>query len=81
MEESAAGGFSVSGSHEGAGVEKGIICIEDNKPDAIKAMEEASKPYPGSRSRFCLTAILGVAKSKLIEAVLGRGSSTSGASA
>ena len=31
---------------KGAGVKKGIVCIEDNKPDAIKVMESAISPFP-----------------------------------
>ncbi len=73
MEESAAGVvFGFRALMKGAGVEKGIICIEDNKPDAIKAMEEASKPYPELEVAVLSHRYPRGGEKQLIEAVLGR---------
>ncbi len=57
---------------KGAGVEKGIICIEDNKPDAIRAMEEAAKPYPELEVAVLSHRYPRGGEKQLIEAVLGR---------
>jgi electron transport complex protein RnfC len=47
MEESAEDiVFGFRALMKGAGVKKGIVCIEDNKPDAIKVMESAISPFP-----------------------------------
>ena len=73
MEESAAGVvFGFRALMKGAGVKKGIICIEDNKPDAIKAMEEAAKPYPELEIAVLSHRYPRGGEKQLIEVVLGR---------
>jgi len=73
MEESAADVvFGFRALMKGAGVKKGIICIEDNKPDAIKAMEEAAKPYPELEIAVLSHRYPRGGEKQLIEVVLGR---------
>jgi len=54
------------------GVEKGIIAIEDNKPDAIAAMEKAAEGRMGIRVQVLKTKYPQGGEKQLIEAVTGR---------
>ncbi|MGI6667265.1 MAG: electron transport complex subunit RsxC [Bacillota bacterium] len=55
-----------------AGVDKGIICIEDNKPEAIRAMEQAAAPYSELEVAVLSHRYPRGGEKQLIEAVLGR---------
>ncbi len=53
-------------------VKTGIVCIEDNKPEAVKAMEKAVKPFQGLRVEVLPTKYPQGGEKQLIQAVLGR---------
>jgi electron transport complex protein RnfC len=57
---------------KGAGVGRGIVCIEDNKPEAISAMREAIRPF----SELTLAVVPAMyprgGEKQLIQVVLGR---------
>ncbi|HHV78340.1 MAG TPA: electron transport complex subunit RsxC [Firmicutes bacterium] len=55
-----------------AGVRKGIICIEDNKADAVKAVERALRGVSGLEIAVLPTHYPQGAEKQLIKAVLGR---------
>ena len=55
-----------------AGIKRSIICIEDNKPDAIEAMRKAAQGRPGIEVAVCVTAYPMGGERQLISAVLGR---------
>ena len=54
------------------GVSNGVIAVEDNKPDAVAAMEEAAKPYDGIRVLSLKTKYPQGSEKQLIQAVTGR---------
>jgi len=54
------------------GVDKGFICIEDNKADAVEAMREASAPHPEIKVVVLRTKYPQGSEKHLIKAVLGR---------
>jgi electron transport complex protein RnfC len=54
------------------GVEKGIVCIEDNKPDAIDAMSKAVADFPNLGTAVVKTKYPQGGEKQLIKAVLGR---------
>jgi electron transport complex protein RnfC len=73
MEESAAlVVFGFRALMKGSGVSKGIICIEDNKPEAIRAMEQAAQPFPELEVAVLSHRYPRGGEKQLIEAVLGR---------
>jgi len=55
-----------------AGIKRSIICIEDNKPDAIEAMRKAAQGRPGIEVAVCVTAYPMGGERQLISAVLDR---------
>jgi electron transport complex protein RnfC len=57
---------------KGLGVEKGIIGIENNKPDAIKKMSEAAAKYPEITVQALKVKYPQGGEKQLINAVLGR---------
>jgi len=57
---------------KGAGVPKGIICVEDNKPAAIEAMTKASEPYNHLEVAILTTKYPRGGEKQLIQYVLGR---------
>ena len=54
------------------GASKGIVCIEDNKPEAIAAMEKAISGIPGLEICVLKTRYPQGGEKQLIEVVLGR---------
>jgi electron transport complex protein RnfC len=54
------------------GASRGIIAIEDNKPDAIEAMRRAAAGRPGMELAVCATKYPMGGERQLIPAVLGR---------
>lgn len=55
-----------------AGAQKAIICIEENKPDAIEIMRKAAAGRPGMEVVVCATKYPMGGERQLIPAVLGR---------
>lgn len=55
-----------------AGVKRGIVCIEDNKPEAIEAMREAIKPFGELELAVVPTRYPRGGEKQLIQVVLGR---------
>jgi len=55
-----------------SGVKRGIVCIEDNKPDAIEAMKKAILPYDELEIAVLSTRYPRGGEKQLIQAVLGR---------
>lgn len=55
-----------------AGAERGIIAIEENKPDAIEAMRAAAAGIPNLEMAVCATKYPMGGERQLIPAVLGR---------
>ena len=55
-----------------AGAERGIICIEENKPDAIKLMSEIARGRSGVEVAVCAAKYPMGGERQLIPAVLGR---------
>lgn len=55
-----------------SGVSKGIVCIEDNKPEAIDAMKQAIEPYPELDVAVLSHLYPRGGEKQLIQAVLGR---------
>lgn len=73
MEESAEDVvFGFRALMKGAGVKKGIVCVEDNKPAAIKAMESAIAESPDVEMAVLPSRYPRGGEKQLIEAVLGR---------
>jgi len=54
------------------GAEKGVVAIEDNKPDAIEAVEKAAAGRPGVSVRRLATRYPQGGEKQLIQAVTGR---------
>ena len=54
------------------GVDKGIVCIEDNKPDAVEAMSRAIADFPNLKVVVVKTKYPQGGEKQLIKAVLGR---------
>ncbi len=54
------------------GVGRGIVCVEDNKPDAIEAMKKATMPHSELEVAVCRTKYPQGSEKQLIKAVLGR---------
>lgn len=57
---------------KGLGVRNGIVCIEDNKPEAIEPMEKAVEPFAEIRVAVLPTKYPQGGEKQLIQAVLGR---------
>ncbi|MEX0974313.1 MAG: electron transport complex subunit RsxC [Bacillota bacterium] len=57
---------------KGAGVAKGIVCIEDNKPDAVTAMKRAMAPFGELDLAVLPSRYPRGGEKQLIEVVLGR---------
>lgn len=55
-----------------AGVDRGVIAIEENKPEAIAAMEEAVKTHPGLEVVVLKKKYPQGGEKQLIEAVIGK---------
>ncbi len=55
-----------------SGVRRGIVCIEDNKPEAIEAMREAVKPFAELELAVVPSCYPRGGEKQLIEIVLGR---------
>ncbi len=55
-----------------AGAQRGIICIEENKPDAIEVMRKAARGRAGLELAVCATKYPMGGERQLIPAVLGR---------
>lgn len=55
-----------------AGVQKGVIAVESNKPDAIRVLREAAKPYPEIEVRELKTKYPQGSEKQLIHVVTGR---------
>jgi len=55
-----------------AGVERAVIAIEDNKPDAVEALRSAAAGRPGLEIAVCATRYPMGAERQLVWAVLGR---------
>lgn len=55
-----------------AGAKRALICIEENKPDAIEAMRKAAQGRPGLEVVVCATKYPMGGERQLIPAVLGR---------
>ena len=72
LEESATIVYGMRALMKAVGVEKGIICIEDNKPDAIEAMRQAVADYPNLEVAVVKTKYPQGGEKQLIKAVLGR---------
>lgn len=64
--------FGVRALMKAIGVEKGIICVEDNKPDAIDAMSRAVADYPNLSVAAVRAKYPQGGEKQLIRAVLGR---------
>ncbi|NLC15174.1 MAG: electron transport complex subunit RsxC [Firmicutes bacterium] len=64
--------FGFKGLMKAAGVRRGIVCIEDNKPDAIEAMKQALSAYDGLELAVLSTRYPRGGEKQLIQAVLGR---------
>jgi electron transport complex protein RnfC len=64
--------FGLYAFMKATGVTKGFICIEDNKPDAIAALEKALSPYPGIEVAVLKTKYPQGAEKQIIKAVTGR---------
>ena len=61
-----------------AGAERGIIAIEDNKPEAINSVLEVVKDRPGIQLAICQTKYPQGGERQLVKAVLGRVAPTGG---
>lgn len=57
---------------KGAGVKRGIVCIEDNKPDAIESMKKAIGSFDGIELAVLPSKYPMGGEKQLIQAVLGR---------
>lgn len=57
---------------KGAGVNKGIVCIEDNKPDAVRAMADAVARFEELEMAVLPSRYPRGGEKQLIEVVLGR---------
>lgn len=57
---------------QSTGAQRGIICIENNKPDAIEAMRKAAQGRPGLEMAVCASKYPMGGERQLIPAVLGR---------
>ena len=55
-----------------AGAQRGLICIENNKPDAIESMQKAARGRPGMEVVVCASKYPMGGERQLIPAVLGR---------
>ncbi len=64
--------FGFKASMKASGVKRGIICIEDNKPDAIESMKEAMSAYDGLELAVLSARYPRGGEKQLIQAVLGR---------
>lgn len=64
--------FGFKALMKAAGVSRGIVCIEDNKPDAIEAMKHAMSGYDGLELAVLTTRYPRGGEKQLIQAVLGR---------
>lgn len=64
--------FGMRALMKAAGVEKGIICIEDNKPDAVRSMRDAVAGQPGLEVVALHTIYPQGSEKQMIKSVLGR---------
>jgi electron transport complex protein RnfC len=64
--------FGMKALMKAVGVERGYICIEDNKPDAIQAMKAVTKGETSVQVLALRTKYPQGAEKQLIKAVLGR---------
>ncbi len=64
--------FGLKALMKASGVERGIVCIEDNKPDAIEAMKQAMSRYDGLELAVLSTRYPRGGEKQLTQAVLGR---------
>ena len=64
--------FGFKAMMKAAGVERGILCIEDNKPDAVETMKKAMSAYDGLKLAVLTTRYPRGGEKPLIQAVLGR---------
>ncbi len=64
--------FGFAALMKSVAVKEGIICVEDNKPDAISAMEKAAGAYPGMKIAVLRTKYPQGAEKQIIKAVTGR---------
>ena len=64
--------FGFAALMKSVAVKEGIICIEDNKPDAISAMEKAAGAYAGMKLAVLKTKYPQGAEKQIIKAVTGR---------
>ncbi|MDP2859362.1 MAG: RnfABCDGE type electron transport complex subunit C, partial [Bacillota bacterium] len=64
--------FGFAALMKAVSVKEGIICIEDNKPDAIAAAEKAAGAYPGMKIAVLKTKYPQGAEKQVIKAVTGR---------
>lgn len=71
-EEAGAVIFGFRALMKGAGVQKGIVCIEDNKPGAIAAMKDAISPFKELDMAVMPSKYPRGGEKQLIEIVLGR---------
>ncbi len=55
-----------------SGVDRGIVCIEDNKAEAVSAMKKAMEPYPELELAVLPTLYPSGGEKQLIHIVLGR---------
>ena len=64
--------FGFKALMKASGVSRGIVCIEDNKPDAIEAMKQAMSGYDGLELAVLTTRYPRGGEKQLTQAVLGR---------
>ncbi len=57
---------------KGVGVSNGIVCIEDNKPEAIESMRKAAKAFEDIQVAVLPTRYPQGGEKQLVQAVLGR---------